>query len=133
MARTRSQSARGLGLLAPDRAVAEISRAALIGNFRAIRKIVPKQDLIPMVKADAYGHGSVWVANAIAGETGLRAFGVATLVEGAELRAGLRAAAPAVDIIVFSDVMPFTEIVGQFCERHRLTPVLSAASDLSRF
>jgi alanine racemase len=63
----------------------EISRAALRHNFRVCRKKAGQAAIMPMVKADAYGHGMIECANVFAAE-GAAAFGVAEASEGAVLR-----------------------------------------------
>src|SRR5271163_1525619 len=65
--------------------IAEIDLGALRANFRALRGITSHNELMVVVKADAYGHGAVTVARCLAGE-GCRHFGVATLDEARELR-----------------------------------------------
>src|SRR5262249_45649536 len=59
------------------------------------------RDLLLVVKADAYGHGAVEIAEAAAAE-GVALFGVATLHEGIQLRqAGCR-----LPIVVLSPLLP---------------------------
>jgi len=68
--------------------VAEIHLPALRHNVRTIRSLLPAPTkILAVVKADAYGHGSVPVARALA-EEGADMFGVATVEEGVELRRG---------------------------------------------
>ncbi|MGK7876497.1 MAG: alanine racemase [Xenococcaceae cyanobacterium] len=69
-----------------QRAWVEIDQGALAHNVRQIKQILsPQTELMAVVKADAYGHGAVRVA-----ETVLRAgaswLAIATLGEGIELR-----------------------------------------------
>src|SRR4051812_11826630 len=73
----------------PARAIAEFSAKALLANFAAIQAQVPEQAILPMIKANAYGHGTEWVARQLLLQPRLYGFGVATLEEGAELRAAL--------------------------------------------
>ena len=70
---------------------AEIDLDALASNFRAVRARVGEGvKVMCVVKADAYGHGSVECARRLA-EEGAEWFGVATPEEGFELRrAGVR-------------------------------------------
>lgn len=68
------------------RAWVDINLAALEHNVRSLKsRLAPGCDLMSVVKADAYGHGAVTVA-----QTALRAgatwLGVATVPEGIELR-----------------------------------------------
>jgi alanine racemase len=62
-----------------------IDRAALGANYRALRRLANGAELMVIVKADAYGHGAIEVARALAAE-GCRHFGVATVEEARELR-----------------------------------------------
>ena len=69
-----------------SRAWIEISRDALEHNVTYLRSLLPPRcELMPVVKANAYGHG----AGLIAGELstlGIRSFCVACVSEGVELR-----------------------------------------------
>jgi alanine racemase len=70
--------------------VAEIDLRALRANFDALRRLAPASEPMAVLKADAYGHGAVAVAHALAAD-GCRHFGVARLSEARELRdSGLR-------------------------------------------
>ncbi len=70
-----------------DRAWVEIDLQALTENIRQIRRILaPQTQLLAVVKADAYGHGSVTVAKTVLA-AGASWLGVATVPEGIELRA----------------------------------------------
>ncbi len=68
------------------RAWIELDRQALRQNVDALRKMLPEScQLMPAVKADAYGHGAMLIAKELSG-MGVRAFCVACAKEGAELR-----------------------------------------------
>lgn len=72
------------------RAWAEIDVGALARNYRSIRARARDKRVIAVVKANAYGHGAVPAARALAA-AGCDAFAVISLDEAAELRgAGLR-------------------------------------------
>ena len=58
---------------------AEIDRSALRHNAKIVRHRVGSAEVLAVVKADAYGHGLVGVAEALADEAQL--FGVANLEE----------------------------------------------------
>jgi len=64
---------------------AEINLDNLAHNIGCIREKVAPSALIPVIKADAYGHGAVPVAKRLAGE-GCAMFAVARLEEAMELR-----------------------------------------------
>src|ERR1035441_6484006 len=65
---------------------AEISLSALKNNFKALAKIARGSRILPVVKANAYGHGAVPVSQALL-QAGAKMLAVATVQEGAELRA----------------------------------------------
>ena len=70
------------------RAWIEVDAAALRHNLSALSALLPEGGkLMPVVKANAYGHGDLEVARICAGE-GVRAFAVATAAEGVRLRRG---------------------------------------------
>src|SRR4029079_7208813 len=55
-------------------------------NLRAVRSVIgPSREILLVVKADAYGHGAVEIAEAAA-LGGVSQLGVATLHEGIQLR-----------------------------------------------
>jgi len=66
---------------------AEIDRSALRHNAKVVRDRIGVADLLAVVKANAYGHGLVGVAEALANDAQL--FGVANLEEAIQLRAAL--------------------------------------------
>ncbi|MDR1702808.1 MAG: alanine racemase [Sporomusaceae bacterium] len=67
---------------------AEINLSAIKNNIRAVKKLLqPKTKICAVVKADAYGHGAVPVANA-ALSAGADMLAVAFLQEALNLRAG---------------------------------------------
>jgi alanine racemase len=68
--------------------VAEIRLPALRHNFRVLRSMLPRgTGVLAVVKANAYGHGSIAVGRALEAE-GARMLAVATVEEGVELRGG---------------------------------------------
>jgi len=68
------------------RTFVEISCAALAANFRAIRSAVGERiEVLAVLKADAYGHGAVRVAQTLEA-AGARWFAVTSIGEGVELR-----------------------------------------------
>ncbi|MCI0352313.1 MAG: alanine racemase [Acidobacteriales bacterium] len=67
---------------------AEVSLEALRTNYRLISRHVSREiAVMAVVKADAYGHGAVQSAKALA-STGARWFGVTSVEEGVQLRQG---------------------------------------------
>lgn len=81
-----------LSLMRRERAWVEVNLAAIAQNVQQIRTLLgPKTDLMAVVKADAYGHGAVLIAQTVL-QAGARWLGVATIPEGIELReAGIEA------------------------------------------
>lgn len=68
--------------------ICEIDLAALRHNFKQVRLLAPNSKILAMIKADAYGHGSVKAARAL---TDADAFGVACIEEALTLRlAGIK-------------------------------------------
>ena len=63
---------------------AEIDRNALRHNAKVVRERIGAAELLAVVKADAYGHGLVGVAQTLANDAQL--FGVANLEEALTLR-----------------------------------------------
>ncbi|HLP87256.1 MAG TPA: alanine racemase [Nostocaceae cyanobacterium] len=71
-----------------QRAWLEIDLGALSYNVRQlVRFLSPQTQLMAVVKADAYGHGAVTVAQTVL-ESGAKWLGVATVPEGIQLREG---------------------------------------------
>jgi alanine racemase len=102
-----------------------IDHQALRWNLQQARaKIGPSVKILAMVKANAYGHGAVPVAQTLAG-AGADAFGVATVEEGIELRtAGIT-----VPILVLAGI--YLDQLDQ-CITHRLTPIVHERDGLKR-
>lgn len=98
--------------------VAVIDRAALRWNLAEARKrVAGNATLLAVVKADAYGHGAPEVARVLEKE-GVRAFGVATVEEGVQIRdAG----------VIHPEVLVLGGFIADQVEeifRHRLTPII---------
>jgi len=69
-----------------DRAWIELNMQHLRQNVAALQSLLPPGCvLMPAVKANAYGHGAVWIAKEL-NQIGIRSFCVATVTEGIELR-----------------------------------------------
>ncbi|MBY0470589.1 alanine racemase [bacterium] len=118
---------------AHERIRAQLEASSLVSNFRVIQKLSPGLDVLPMLKAEAYGHGAVWAARNLVAESGLDGFGVATLEEGRQLREELGSRARRIRLVVFSGAAHWSEEKGQFCEKFGLTPVIASQEDWDRF
>ena len=96
----------------------QVDLSALCANLDALRsRVGPAVEVLAVVKDDAYGHGAVESAQALAAH-GVRRFGVATIEEGARLRrSGLDA-----DVVVLGSFYP--EDAAALFE-HSLSPVIS--------
>ncbi len=93
---------------------------ALTRNFQQIRQwVAPSTKILPVIKADAYGHGAIPVAQTLE-HLGIFGFGVASVMEGITLREH-HIHCP---ILVMGPILPqhLSEII-----RHQLTPVISRA------
>lgn len=106
----------------PDRTSVEISLSALLQNLEWLRSRCGRE-IIPVVKADAYGHGTVPIARALVERGGCRALAVATLDEALELRHNVAGCA----VIVLSGFLP--DRLDAY-RRHRLTPVVFSLEHL---
>ena len=81
--------------------VAHVDLGAIRHNLAAIRARAQGADVIGIVKADAYGHGAMQVADTLWDE-GVRHFAVATVAEGIALRQGGIGG----DVLVFAAPLP---------------------------
>jgi alanine racemase len=104
--------------------VVEVSLARLAENFRAIQAAVAPAAVMPIVKANAYGHGLVPVARHLA-SLGARSLGVAFLEEAV----ALREAGVTVPILVMGGI--FGDQIPIFL-RHDLTLTASSIDKLKQ-
>jgi alanine racemase len=102
--------------------VVEVSLDRLAGNFRAIQAAVAPAAVMPIVKANAYGHGLVPVARHLVG-LGAASLGVAFLEEAV----ALREAGVTVPILVMGGI--FGDQIPVFL-RHGLTLTASSVEKL---
>jgi alanine racemase len=101
-----------------------VDLAAVRHNVDTLKRRARDSRLMAVVKADAYGHGSVEVARACV-EAGADSLAVVTVEEGAELRhAGLE-----VPILVFTDLLPDRLSLAR---EHRLTVTAHSISSARR-
>lgn len=100
----------------PYRTVAEVSLRAILKNCHALRSETGKE-VLPVVKADAYGHGMVPVVRALVNRSAVRMVCVANLDEALELRRRF----PQLGILVLSGFFPHQ--VDAYV-RYRITPLL---------
>jgi alanine racemase len=105
-----------------SRAWVEVDLAAIVDNARTVARVAGTR-LLPIVKANAYGVGAVAVSTALE-PLDPWGYGVATIEEGAELRA----AGITRPILVF---MPAHAGLFDRFDEFRLTPVLGDAPSIS--
>lgn len=83
--------------------VANIDLAALQHNLELVKRLTPNSKVMSVIKANAYGHGSIQIAQALADSD---AFAVARLSEGIKLRqAGIQK-----DIVLLGGVLTAEEL-----------------------
>ncbi len=106
----------------------EISLSKLRRNFERVRKLASQPSprrVMAVVKADAYGHGAVPIAKALA-VSGVDWFGVATVEEALELRAaGIEQPVLLLGGLYMSDPAHLVE--------YRLTPSVSSTARLDTY
>lgn len=110
-------------MLRSARCYVEISRSRIASNYRAVcRAAGPGVEVMGVVKADAYGHGSVEVSRVLINE-GARWLAVSSVDEGVTLRnAGIDCR-----ILVMAGVMPWEHnAVRDF----RLTPAVHSVGEI---
>jgi alanine racemase len=105
-----------------------ISPEILGQNIDQLRKICPKNEILFMVKANAYGHDASSVVEYCVEEKKISEFGVAGLEEALKLRNQLEDLE--FDISIFSDVVPIDEDRLNLYLENRLLPVLSSLESL---
>ncbi len=101
---------------------------ALRNNFRLIADASPGQLIIPMIKANAYGHGATWAASALKSQKNIAAFGVATFLEALDIRKTITT-----PIMIFSDTSPWCEDRSRVARLAHLQPVFSDLMNLKLF
>tara|TARA_R110002050_G_scaffold57423_1_gene128833 strand:+ start:45811 stop:46899 length:1089 start_codon:yes stop_codon:yes gene_type:complete len=94
--------------------VAEINLAALQHNFERVKQLAPNSKIMSVIKANAYGHGAIQVAQALRASD---AFAVARVSEGLQLRAaGIQQ-----PIVILEGVHTLDDL--QAAASHTLSPV----------
>ena len=98
----------------------EVDLDKFIGNLKEIKRLIgTKVDFMPVVKADAYGHGAIEISHA-ALKNGARMLGVANADEGVQLRiSGIEAS---IVILGPSTAAEIEQII-----KYKLTPSVSDA------
>lgn len=106
----------------------EVNLNLLSENYDLIKRLGHEAEVIPMVKADAYGNGMVKIAHFLINECGAKNLGCASLGEALFLKEKL----PDLDarVFVFSDTELHSDLAMENYERMNIVPVLHRAVDL---
>lgn len=107
----------------PYRTVAEVSLRSLLKNLHTLRTL-SRKEVIPVIKANAYGHGLVPVARALVTRGSCQMLAVATLEEGMQVREELPRG---VAVLVLSGFFPHQLDAYM---KYRLTPMIHSMSHL---
>lgn len=112
---------------------AEVNLGALKRNLEHIRSYT-KSEIMPIVKADAYGHGALEVVRALKAQ-GIKRFGVAFLEEALELRAVF----PDIILMIigptlaqYSDILVKEEIIPEVFQYEQAEALSAAAVRLGK-
>jgi len=112
------------GVSAPFRSYVLISREQIARNFRRVRAAAgPRVEVAGVVKADAYGHGALPVAQVLCAE-GAKWLAVSSVDEGAQLRA---AGIHTPHILVMGGFLPFE---GDAVVEFDLTPAVHSLAQI---
>jgi len=112
-----------------DRSRLQIDLNILGENIKKLGVLAPINEILFMVKADAYGHGMLPLVSYCLNFSKIREFGVATCLEASELRRDLPT--DKFDIYVFSDLN--LEKNRDFYKNFKVIPVISSFEDLNFF
>lgn len=109
----------------------EINLSLLDYNYQALKKICPNNEVLFMVKADAYGHGMVPIVKFSHFELGIKEYGCASVGEALRLREEIPDGN--FEIYAFSDVQLSLKQAKEIYLNYRIIPVISNDSDLDFF
>lgn len=108
-----------------------INLSRMSDNFNNLKQLAPHNEVLFMIKADAYGHGMVPVVNFCLDNLGIKEFGCASIGEAIHLRNELESSQ--FDIYVFSDLVLSETICKKAYSSKRILPVISDLRDLEIF
>lgn len=106
----------------------EVNLDYLGENFQNIKALAPKAEILPMVKADAYGNGLIPISRFLNEECGVKKLGCARLGEAIKLFQECPQFKG--EMLVFSDTELQSEKMRQTYLDLNVTPVIHQASDL---
>ena len=104
---------------------AEINLSNLDYNIKQIKNKIAGREMIGVIKADAYGHGSVKVAEVLR-ENGCKTFAIATLQEAVTLRE-----AGAKEEIIMLGLTP--DMYADTIVKYDITPVVCSSENAAAF
>ena len=104
-----------------------VDLSTLKENYKKLKEICPNNEVIFIVKANAYGHGLVPIVRYAVTELGIKEFGCATLGEALQLRDELYDLE--FEIYVFSDVQIELKECSEIYLNRRIIPIISNRSD----
>lgn len=108
-----------------------VDLAKLADNFEELRLLAPSNEILFMIKANAYGHGLCEIAHFASEELGAASFGVASLGEAVVLRKKLPSMTS--EIFVFSDTNLDEKETRELYLDYNIVPVVSSMEDLENF
>lgn len=106
----------------------EVNLGMMGENFTNIQKLAPKAEILPMLKADAYGNGMIPVSQFLVNDCGVKTIGCASL--GEALRLVNECPELKVQVLVFSDTELQNARVRQSYLSLNISPVIHQKSDL---
>ncbi len=109
----------------------QVNLAHLDYNYLELKKLAPSNDVIFMVKGNAYGHGILEISSFAVNELGLKRLGCASLGEALYIRNRLPNLT--CELWVFSDLNLENEISKQAYSELKIFPVISHLKDLTLF
>lgn len=109
----------------------EIDLSLLAFNYNQLKLLCPNNQVLFMVKADAYGHGMIPIVKYSHFELGINEFGCASVGEALKLREAIPDGK--FEIYVFSDVQIVLKVAKEIYLNYRIIPVISNESDLDFF
>ena len=108
-----------------------ISYRQLFKNIEELLRTCPKNTIIPMIKANAYGHGDIEIFNFIRQNFSITQFGLASLEEALRIRKLTNSFAE--ELIVFSDTLLYEQDAFIHYANNKIIPVVSSVEDLNYF
>ena len=109
----------------------KISYTRLSENIEQLFFICRENKIIPMIKANAYGHGDVEIFNFMRNKFSIKQFGLASLEEALRIRKLTNSFTE--ELIVFSDTLLYESDAFTHYSNNNIVPVISGLDDLKYF